>query len=144
MKKLMLIVALLVSLGLVVAGLVTLFGSASTWAICSTVGCDSPLQTMDWKSGIDFGYGVVTAIAATLLTAIGFDSGRRAGGSPFALPAVVLSLVVILTVTAFVIDAYVLRDQAPSVFGLPYYGTFLTALGGLAALVAGLRLRRGS
>ena len=99
------------ALTLVVAGLVTLLGSNSAWATCATVRCETPLQAMDVRSGIDFGYGVVTAIAAILLTAVG-------------------------------IDAYVLRDQFPTVFGLPDSGTIVTALGGLAALVAGLRLRR--
>jgi hypothetical protein len=130
------------ALTLVVAGLVTLLGSNSIWATCATVRCETPLQAMDVRSGIDFGYGVVTAIAAILLTAIGIDAGRRAGVSPFAIAAVLLALVVILTVSAFVIDAYVIRDQFPTVFGLPDSGTIVTALGGLATLVAGLRLRR--
>ena len=134
------------------AGLVTFLSSFSIWAGCTTVGCNSPLQALDEASGIDFGYGGVTASAAALLWAIGIEALLRDGVSRFATLAVQLSLLVIVTVIAFVLDVYVFGDrllslwgppwEMLSVWGIPGFGAILTACGGVIALLASFRFQR--
>jgi hypothetical protein len=71
------------ALALAAAGPVMLLGSVGDWVACSTTDCYGPLQSFSEMSGLDIGYGVVTAIAGILLTVIGIDAIRRGGISPF-------------------------------------------------------------
>jgi len=137
---------------LAAAGLATMLCSFSTWATCSTIGCNGPLQAFDSLSGIDFGYGNVTVVAGALLTAIGIEAHAKAGVSRLATIAVQLSLLVIVTVMAFVVDVYVFRDrllslwgppwEMLSVWGIPGFGAILSACGGVLAMLASRRLQR--
>ena len=134
------------------AGLLTVFSSLSIWASCSTVACNSPLMAIDEMSGIGFGYGGVTAAAGALLTALGVRARLRDGVDRLATLAVQLSLLVIVTVIAFVVDVYVFGDrllslwgppwEMLSVWGAPAFGAILTVCGGMIALLASLRLQR--
>ena len=133
------------ALALAIAGLGSLLGSFQPWALCTTTGCDGFLQSFSERSGIAFGHGLVTAIAAILLVVIGIDALRRHGVTRWGTPATLLALVVVVTVIAFVIGVYVFADGSLHLSdGGPSLGTYLAGLGGLIALVASLRLGRAS
>src|SRR6266540_3100336 len=91
------------ALALAGASLVTLLGSVGEWVVCSTTDCYGPLQSFSEMSGLDVGYGVVTAIAGILLTVIGIDAIRRNGSSRFGTSATLLALLVLVTITLFVV-----------------------------------------
>jgi hypothetical protein len=130
---------------LAIAGLVTLLGSMGPWALCTTTGCDGFLQSFSEQSGIEFGHGIVTAIAAILLVAIGIDALRRHGVTPWGMPATLLALLVVVTFIAFVIGVYVFADGSLHLSdGGPSLGAYLAGFGGVIALLASLRLQRAS
>jgi hypothetical protein len=134
------------------AGLLTVLSSFSVWASCSTVQCNGPLMAMDEMWGIGFGYGGVTAAAGAILTALGVRARLRDGVDRLATLAVQLSLLVIVTVIAFVVDVYLFGDRLLSLWGPPWemlsvrgapaFGTIFTGCAGLIALLASLRLQR--
>lgn len=140
------------------AGVVTLLGSRGAWANCSTVGCDSPLQALDVKTGIELGYGVMTEIAGILLVVIGLGARRILGTSSWSTPALALALLVIGAVSTYVLTLYVLPAGSvpilwpPDIYAdgnlsfpwPPGFGAILTAAGGLIALAASLGLRAAS
>jgi hypothetical protein len=130
-----------VALVLVVASAAVLIGSFGDWAACSTIGCDSGLQSLDTRSGIQFGYGIVTAAAATILVAIGIEAHRRGGGSRLGTLAAALSLAILGVLVAFVTAIYIVRDDSLTIRGVPAPGAFVTAVGGLVALAASNRIR---
>ena len=132
------------ALALAAAGLVMLLGSLGDWVECSTTDCYGPLQSFSEMSGLDVGYGVVTAIAGILLTAIGIDAIRRGGISPFGTLATLLACLGLVAVTLFVVDVYVFADESMHLWGPPAFAAFLTGGGGLIALAAGLRLSLAS
>jgi hypothetical protein len=128
------------ALALAAAGLVMLLGSVGDWVECSTTDCYGLLLSFSEMSGLDVGYGVVTAIAGILLTAIGIDAIRRSGTSRFGTLATLLACLGLVAVTLFVVDVYVFADESMHLSGPPAFGAFLTGGGGLIALAAALRL----
>jgi hypothetical protein len=132
------------ALALAGAGLLTLLGSTGDWVECSTTDCYGGLMAFSEMSGLDVGYGVVTAIAGILLSVIGIDAIRRNGISRFGTLATLLACLVFATVTLFVVDVYVFADESMHLWGPPAFAAFITGGGGLIALAAGLRLSLAS
>jgi hypothetical protein len=132
------------ALALAGAGLMVLLGSFGDWVECSTTDCYGGLMSFSEMSGLDVGYGVLTAIAGILLTPIGMDAICRRGQSRFGTLATLLGCLVFVTVTLFVVDVYVFADESMHLWGPPAFAAFLTGGGGLIALAAGLRLSLAS
>jgi len=110
------------ALVLAVAGVVTVLGSQGVWAECGTVRCDSPLMALDSMSGIEFGYGVVTGIAGVLLILIGLDARRNHGISGLATSAIEIALLVLGTVSTFVLSMYRFADGFVPILWPPGFG----------------------
>jgi len=138
------------ALAVAVGGLLALLGSFGDWAVCSTTPCyvpDDALAGMAFSemSGVEFGYGIVTAIAATYLIAFGIYARRRGGGtSRSGTFAILLSLLVLGTVSGFLIRFLALWDESFTIWGPPAYGAVLVASGGLLSLAASVLMRRGT
>lgn len=138
------------AVAVVVGGLLVLVGSVGDWAVCSMTPCyvpDDALGSLTFSemSGVDFGYGIVTAIAAIHLVALGEYARRQGGGtSRFSTFGMMLSLIVLGVVSAFLIRFYVLWDESFTVSGPPAYGAVLVACGGLLSLAASVLMRRGT
>jgi len=143
------------ALALVVTGVLTVLLSFWTWGTCPTTPCGGMLMAISEYSGLDLGFGVVTAFAGVGLTAIGLDGLRRNGVSRFATVAAVLALVIVAAAGASVVWMYVLPgdDNPALMLWLPPLGTVkefhwppftapLVGIVGLIALAASLRLRR--
>jgi hypothetical protein len=124
-----------------VAACLTVLGSFWTWGSCSTTPCGGFLQAISEYSGLDLGFGVVTAGAGLMLAAIGLDALRRIGVSRFATAAVLLSVLIVVTAGASVIWMYVLPGDDKDFYSPPYVAT-LVGIVGLIGLAASLRLRR--
>jgi peptidoglycan/LPS O-acetylase OafA/YrhL len=128
-------------MALLLAGVLTVLGSAGDWAHCTTTGCDGFLQALSDQSGLEFGHGFVTGVAGILLAMVGLSAWRGTGTIRSRQPAVALALVIIATVATFIVGVYVLADGELHLWGPPGYGAILAGLGGVLGLVAGLRLR---
>jgi peptidoglycan/LPS O-acetylase OafA/YrhL len=129
--------------GLVMAvtGFLTLFWSFGTWGSCPTTPCGGILMSISDYSGIDLGFGVVTALAGLGLAAIGLDALRHKSNSRFAMTAALLALLIVVTAGASVIWMYVLPGDDKD-FYWPPLTPILVGVAGLIALAASLRLGR--
>jgi hypothetical protein len=129
------------ALALVVTGLLTLLLSFGRWGSCPTTPCGGPFMAISEYSGIDIGFGVVTALAGLGLAAIGLDGLRRKGVYPFATTAAMFALLIVATASASVIWMYVIPGDDKE-FYWPPFTAILVAIIGLVAFAASLRLRR--
>jgi peptidoglycan/LPS O-acetylase OafA/YrhL len=129
--------------GLVMAvtGFLTLFWSFGTWGSCPTTPCGGILMSISDYSGIDLGFGVVTALAGLGLAAIGLDALRHKSNSRFAMTAALLAFLIVVTAGASVIWMYVLPGDDKD-FYWPPLTPILVGVAGLIALAASLRLGR--
>jgi hypothetical protein len=141
------------ALALMVTGVLTVLLSFQTWGSCPTTPCGGILMAISEYSGLDLGFGVVTALAGLGLAAIGFDALRHKGVSRFATVAVPLAALIVAAAGVSVIWMYVLPGDDNPDFMLPRLGTakefywppftvFLVGIVGLIALAASLRLQR--
>lgn len=125
---------------LVLTGLLTVLLSFGTWGSCPTTPCGGILMAIADYSGLDLGFGVITALAGLLQAVIGLDGLRRHGFTPFATAAVPIALVIVATAGASVVWMYVVPGDDKE-FYWPPFTAFLIGIVALIALVASLRLR---
>lgn len=128
------------ALVLAVAGLLTLLGSFMTWGTCSTTPCGGNLQSISEYSGLDLGFGGVTAVAGLVFAAIGLDALRRRGASRLAPAAMPLALLVVVAAGVSVVWMYVVPGDDKDFYRPPYLVSLVRILG-LIAFAASLRLR---
>lgn len=129
------------ALTLTVTGLLTLLLSFGTWGSCPTTPCGGIFMALSWYSGIDLGFGVVTALGGLALVAIGLDGLRRRGVSRFTTAAILLAVLIVVTAGASIVWMYVIPGDDRD-FNWPPLAAVLVGIGGLIALAASLRLRR--
>jgi hypothetical protein len=129
------------ALVLVIAGSLTLLASFWTWGTCSTTPCGGFLQAISEYSGLDLGFGVVTAVAGLALAAIGLDALRRSGASRFATAAVLLAILIVVTAGGSVVWMYALPGDDKD-YRWPPYVPILVGIVGLIGLAVSLVLRR--
>jgi hypothetical protein len=140
---------------LVVTGLLTVALSFAKWGSCSSTPCGGPLFAISEYSGIDLGFGVLTAVGGIALAAIGLDGLGRRQPPRLATIAAPLALLIVATAGASVIWMYVLPGDeggfyAPLGMGFliakDFYWPPVTAVVvgaiGLAAFAASLSMRR--
>jgi lysylphosphatidylglycerol synthetase-like protein (DUF2156 family) len=141
------------ALALVVTGVLTVLLSFWTWGTCPTTPCGGMFMAISEYSGLDLGFGVVTAFAGIWLAAIGLDGLRHNGVSRFATVAGILALSIVAAAGASVLWMYVLPGDDNPDLVLPPLGTAkefhwppftapMVGVVGLIALAASLRLRR--
>jgi hypothetical protein len=123
-----------------VAGFLILLGSFMTWGTCSTTPCGGNLQSISEYSGLDLGFGAVTAVAGLALAAIGLDALRRRGASHVARAAVPLALLVVVTAGVSVTWMYIVPGDDKDFYPPPYVASLVGILG-VIAFAASLRLR---
>jgi hypothetical protein len=129
------------ALALMVTGVLTVLLSFRTWGSCPTMPCGGILMAISEYSGLDLGFGVVTAIAGLGLAAIGVDGLRRKGVARFATGAVMLASLIVAAAGASVIWMHVLPGDDKE-FYWPPFTAFMVGIVGLIALAASLRLQR--
>jgi len=128
------------ALALVVTGALTLLLSFGRWGSCPTTPCGGFLMAISDYSGLDLGFGVVTAAAGLAMAAIGVDAFRKNGVSRFATAAALLALLSVAAAIASVIWMYLLPGDDKEFYWPP--GTaIMVAITGLIAFAASLRLR---
>jgi hypothetical protein len=132
----------------IMAGLLAVTGSASAWAACSTIGCAGALQALDELSGLEVGFGSATGVAGGLLVLIGIGARRRPDAVWIRPIVAALGLVIVATVTVYLVGVYVLADlwydagldPWLDAYGFPGAGAILAGIGGLLGLGAARRL----
>jgi hypothetical protein len=125
---------------LVVTGLLTALLSTHTWATCPTTPCGGALMAISEYSGLDLGFGAVTALAGLVLAAIGLDAFRTRRAPRFATAAALLSMLIVVTAGASIIWMYILSGD-DNHFSEPPWVAFLVGILGLIALAASASLR---
>ena len=91
-----------------VTGVLIFLGSFAIWASCPTTPCDGILQSIPDYSGIDLGFGRVTALAGLVLLAIGLTALLRPGAWNLAGPAAIACILVMTAAGASIVWMYVL------------------------------------
>jgi hypothetical protein len=128
------------ALTLVVTGVLTVLLSFGEWGACPTTPCGGMLMAISEYSGIELGFGVVTALAGLALAAIGFAGLLPNGGSRVAARAIWPALLIIVTAGASVIWMYVIPGDDKRYYWPPYTA-IVVGIVGLVATAASLRLR---
>ena len=98
----------LTALALVATGLLTVALSFAEWGACSSTPCGGFLLAISEYTGIDLGFGVVTAVAGVGLVAIGLDGLRRRQTPRVATTGALFALLIVATAGASIIWMYVL------------------------------------
>src|SRR4051812_3327039 len=99
------------ALVLVVTGLLSALLSTRTWATCPTTPCGGSLMAISEYSGLDLGFGAVTALAGLVLAVIGLHALRTRAMPQFATAAALFSVLIVVTAGASVVWMYILpRD----------------------------------
>jgi peptidoglycan/LPS O-acetylase OafA/YrhL len=129
-----------VLLVLAVSGLLTLLLSFGTWGSCPTTPCGGFLMAISEYSGLDLGFGVVTALAGLVLAAIGLDGLRRKGISRLAPAAALLAFLIVVVAGASIIWMYVIPGDDKEFYWPPFTAILVGTIG-LIAFVASLSLR---
>ncbi len=129
------------ALVMVVSGLLTVVLSLTFWTSCPTTPCGGNLMAISTYSGVDLGFGDVTAFAGVAVAAIGLGALRHDGQSRFATSAVLLSLLIVMTVAASVTWMYVIPGDDKE-YSWPPSTAVLVGVVGLIAVESSLRLRR--
>lgn len=129
------------ALVLAVTGLLTVLLSFGRWGSCPTTPCGGILMAISDYSGLDLGFGVVTAVAGLGLAAIGVNGLRRRGVSRFAMTAALLSLLVVAAAGASVIWMYVLPGDDKEFYWPPFTAVLIGIIG-LIAFAASVRFGR--
>jgi peptidoglycan/LPS O-acetylase OafA/YrhL len=129
------------ALVLAVTGLLTVLLSFGRWGSCPTTPCGGILMAISDYSGLDLGFGVVTAVAGLGLAAIGVNGLRRRGVSRFAMTAALISLLVVAAAGASVIWMYVLPGDDKEFYWPPFTAVLIGIIG-LIAFAASVRFRR--
>lgn len=129
------------ALALVLSGAATVDGSLRDWGACSKEPCEGAggLFHLFWRTGVDLGPGVVTAVLGVALVFAGlFALLFRGAPLSWALPLVLASSQLL------VLGAWVVRISL-----FPHYTVYITGIGfplvvagGLIALAASWRLRQ--
>jgi hypothetical protein len=142
---------------LVAIGLLTVVLSFAEWGACSSTPCGGFLLAISEYSGLDLGFGWVTAVAGFGLLAIGLDGLRRRQAPRVATIAALVAILIVATAAASIIWMYVLpSSDSDEGFYAPLGGAFLIAKdfywppytavvvgsAGLVALGASLSMRR--
>lgn len=136
------------ALTLMVTGPLVVLASLATWRVCSTTPCGGPLQAISIYSGLDLGFGVVTAAAGVVLAIVGAHALRHNGTSRFATAAALHALVAAVAASA---SLAWMRFGGSGVLGVGSSDegwlsptAIAVAVLGLVALPAALRVRRAS
>jgi hypothetical protein len=124
---------------LIIGGLVVVWGSFSTWVACPKKPCegDFGLFVIYERSGVDFGPGIITAVLGLLLAVLGIYALLNLDRVVRPRLAIVAAAAVLATIGAHLFRIQVIDDFP--IVGAPDLGLYITALGGLVALVAGVR-----
>src|SRR5688572_11763606 len=85
------------ALVVVVTGVLIVLLSYGEWGQCPTTPCGGHLMAISEYYGFELGFGVVTALAAIWLTAIGLTGLWRTEGAQFSTVAAGLALVIVVT-----------------------------------------------
>jgi len=124
---------------LVIGGLIVVWGSFSTWGACPKKPCegDFGLFVIYERSGVDFRPGIITAVLGLLLAVLGIYALLNVDRVGRPRLAIVAAAAVLATIGAHLFRIQVIDDFP--IVGAPDLGLYITALGGLIALVAGVR-----
>jgi hypothetical protein len=129
---------------LVVTGFLILVASFTTWRVC----CDGPFPAYYSLSGVDLGFGVVTAGTGAVLAAIGANAIWHRGTTRFAtmagLAAACSSLSVAASLVWMPIQVFAVPWRWQRAVGWLDPAAIGVGFLGLIALAAALRLRRAS
>jgi hypothetical protein len=120
---------------LCLTGILVLLGSLFWWATCPTTPCGGILMSLSDYSGIDLGFGKVTALAALALVGIGTASLLRPGRWELSLPAAFAAVVIVASAVASIVWMYVIPGDDKEYSWPPVTATVIAILG-FVALVA--------
>ena len=132
-----------ITLALGVTGTLIVLASFGEWAYCPTTPCGGPFLAVSEYSGLDLGFGVVTALAGLVLAFTGFHGFRHNGVSSYLPTAPLHSVAVVLTIGAAVVWMFVIPGDDKD-YGWPPYGAMIVGILGVFALATTVLLQRAA
>lgn len=123
---------------LLVGGMLVVLGSFSDWGACPQEPCDPDLfglMHIFERSGVDLGWGIVTAALGVAVLLLGVNTLRGRGRRPF-----VERLAAVSILLAVGVHLYLATYGGPAdmLSGPPYIGVYMTVIGAVVVLVASL------
>jgi len=123
------------AIALSLIGLLVFLASWVQWDTCPTTPCGGALMAISEYSGVDLGFGVITALAGLALTVVGLAILRGAAPRPMAIVGMILATVVILTIATSIVWMYAIPGDEKDYYGPPTTALFLGILGVMALLI---------
>jgi hypothetical protein len=113
-------------------GIVVVLGSLSRWASCPTTPCGGILMAISDYSGIDLGFGWISALAGLALLAIGVSAVARPGMSDLAGMARLAAVAISATAIASILWMYVIPGEDKEFYWPPFTAMVIAILGFVA------------
>ena len=121
---------------LIAGGMLVVLGSFLNWGACPQEPCDPELiglMHIYERTGIDLGWGIVTAALGVAVLVLGVRELRGRGRRPLLERVVSLSILFLVGVHLY-LATY--GGPADMLSGSPYLGVYMTVIGAILALVA--------
>lgn len=127
---------------LLTGGVLVILGSFATWGACAQEPCDPDvlgLMHIFERSGVDLGWGLVTAVLGVAALVLGLIALRGRGRRPLFERIVALAVLIVVGVHLYLA---MFTGSADSVGRTPYIGVYLTIIGAVMVLVGSMFLSR--
>jgi hypothetical protein len=125
---------------LLLTGTLAFLGSFETWGSCPTTPCGGPFMAFSEYSGVDLGFGVISAVAGLVLIAIGLVSLARPGAADLAGVAALAAVAITSAAVASILWMFVIPGDDKEFVLVPVTAA-IVAIMGLIALGASRFLR---
>lgn len=130
---------------LLAGGILVVLGSFSAWGACSQEPCDPELLgLMDIyeRSGVDLGWGIVTAVLGGVLLLLGVNAVSGRARHPLVERVAALGILLAVGLHLF-LSTYGPSADDDGLTGTPYIGAYLTVIGAVVVMIGSTLPRAG-
>ena len=125
---------------LIVGGTLVVLGSFSVWGACSSEPCDPELALLmhiSERSGVDLGWGIVTAVLGAAVLVLGVSALLGRGRRPLLERLAAVGILLAVGLHLY-LSTYGPSAADDGFIATPYIAVYVTVIGAIVVLVASL------